>query len=122
MLKLQNIMTAMQCEYHLARWLTELLCVPCCCRKSRSKSPGAPWLNTSVAGRNSSSPNWSEPCRWRNVDLRQISTEYIAPTCVSEKGAMSGPAHESMALVIVLPGSPVSHMLAKVGEQLRKIV
>ena len=31
---------------------------------------------------------------------------------------MSGPAHESMALVIVLPGSPVSHMLAKVGEQL----
>ena len=54
--------------------------------------------------------------------LRQISTEYIAPTCVSEKGAMSGPAHESMALVIVLPGSPVSHMLAKVGEQLRKIV
>lgn len=41
---------------------------------------------------------------------------------MSEKGAMSGPAHESMALVIVLPGSPVSHMLAKVGEQLRIIV
>ena len=82
--------------FHLARWLTELLWVPCCCRMSRS-----PPENTSVAGRNSESSKCS-------------------PKSSGSKGAMSGPAYESMALwVRVLFGSLWSLMLASVGEQLK---